>query len=165
MTNQERNEQIKEIEKKIFELTNSLQELRRGRKRLEEGQQYYVIEDGIVVSAIEEYNENNKMDYELHNYYMSYDEAAAALEKYKIYLELKELAFRINIKYIDWKDEFSPKYYLFYDYSIGEMNQGITRSWRTAYGIYCSNNNFLEEAKAALGNEKLLKLFKEGGNG
>ena len=85
-----------------------------------------------------------------------------AIEKQKIYIQLKNLAERLNNgEKIDWNDTEKDKYSIFYDYANKELRREYNNSWINQGTIYCLDENFLEIAEKEIGKENLLKLFED----
>lgn len=85
-----------------------------------------------------------------------------AIEKQKIYIQLKNLAERLNsgVK-LDWNDKKQKKYFIYYDYNKKKLKEGYNNMCRNQGTISCVDINFLEIAKKEIGEENLLKLFED----
>lgn len=87
-------------------------------------------------------------------------EAEAVLEKIKIYTQLKRLAEEINTEPIDWGNGKQRKYCI-----ICNEDNILAKTWdikiRTVGNVHSTNENFLDIALERIGEENLLKLFKE----
>lgn len=85
-----------------------------------------------------------------------------AIEKQKIYIQLKNLAERLNKgQKIDWDNKKQKKYFIYYDYNKKKLKEGYNNMCRNQGTIYCVDIYFLDIAKKEIGEENLLKLFEE----
>ena len=127
----------------------------------EHDEQYFVI-TSTGSPAIYSWN-NDTIDkgyYRIGNCFKTEENAIATLEKIEIYTELKRLAEEINTEPINWKNKYQYKFEISYSFSERKLVQDW---WQTIKktGIYSTNQSFLEIAIERIGEEKLLKLFKE----
>lgn len=88
-----------------------------------------------------------------------------AMFKSKIETELKNIAERLNAgRKIEWEDENQSKFIILYNYKSKILSlldlYGVYR-WKYQGGIYCLDKNFLEVAKQEIGEDNLIKYFKE----
>lgn len=76
--------------------------------------------------------------------------------------ELQDLADELNkVKPIDWRDRSQTKYYINLDSVNKEL--GLSYAYRLkGLNIYSTDEEFLKKAKERIGEERLIKLFKEG---
>ena len=82
--------------------------------------------------------------------------------KAKIETKLKNIAERLNDgRKIDWDDQDQHKLHIFYNYDKKRLDYNINFYWRNQGAIYCLYNNFLDVAKQEIGEENLIKYFKE----
>lgn len=148
-----------ELEKKIEELEKQKSEVR---WRAKGGGKYYYCcgheeicadRDGRYIIDTGRYN--------LGNYFETEEEAKKAVEKIKIYTQLKDLALRLNKgRKIDWTNNGQAKYYIYYDHGTMWLNYYHDWSYQSIGQIYCLDENFLEEAKREMGEKNLRKLFE-----
>lgn len=146
-----------ELEKKIEELEKQKSEVR---WRAKGGGKYYYCcgheeicadRDGRYIIDTGRYN--------LGNYFKTEEEAEKAIEKIKIYTQLKDLAMRLNKgREIDWTNANQEKYYIGCNFK-NELAYGYIYKTRPIGGIYCLNSLFLDVAKQEIGEENLRKLF------
>ena len=165
---------LKELEKKIEKLSKELEDLKceldkeklnnpqmNTRWRAEENEKYWCIIDECVYRS-QEANENcDKARYEIGNYFRTEEEAEKAVEKMKIYTQLKDLALRLNMgKELNWENREQRKYVI----NCNAENKKICDAWlyvQKDFGhLYCLDENFLDIAKQEIGEEKLIKLFE-----
>lgn len=75
--------------------------------------------------------------------------------------ELQDLADELNkVKPIDWRDRSQTKYSINLDSVNKEL--GLSYTYRLkGLNIYSTDNSFLEKAKKRIGEDRLIKLFKE----
>lgn len=153
---------LEELKKKYAELGAEIEKLEKCEKP-KKGDSYYVIDnDGDILCAIEW--ENRTLDearYEFGNVFKAEEEAEAVAEKLKIYTQLKRLAKEINTEPVDWEKE-EQKKYCFYLINVSNELVGLTAyKQQDMCVIYSTNKDFLKIAKERIGEENLLKLFKE----
>lgn len=76
--------------------------------------------------------------------------------------ELQDLADELNkVKPIDWRDRSQAKYSINLDSVNKEL--GLSYTYRLkGLNIYSTDEEFLKKAKERIGEERLIKLFKEG---
>ncbi len=85
-----------------------------------------------------------------------------AEEKRKIYIQLKNLAEKLNKgQKIDWDNKKQKKYFIYYDYNKKKLKEGYNNMCRNQGTIYCVDINFLDIAIKEIGEENLLKLFED----
>lgn len=85
-----------------------------------------------------------------------------ATEKQKIYIQLKNLAERLNNgEKFDWDDIDEDKYYIYYGYVNKELRKEYNNVRMNQGTIYCLDEDFLEIALKEIGEENLLKLFED----
>ncbi len=76
--------------------------------------------------------------------------------------ELKKKAEELNAgEEIDWNNSNQMKYYICYNYYDNKLIFEYSYGIKNLGQIYCLNENFLEIAKEKIGEERLIKLFKE----
>jgi hypothetical protein len=162
---------LKELEEKyeklLEELEAQMKELRQNcteedckRWRAKKNELYWFISsDGIVGSSPEENDPVDKIRYRIGNYFKTREEAKEAIEKMKIYMQLKDLALRLNEgEKIDWANSNQYKYNIYYEYN--SLTTTGTYGYQDIGQIYCIDKNFLEIAKQEIGEENLKKLFE-----
>ena len=86
-----------------------------------------------------------------------------AIFKLEIETKLKNLAERLNAgRKIDWEDERQPKFNINYDFiDYKKMYCNVNRHYKSQGTIYCLDENFLEVAEKEIGEEDLIKYFKD----
>ena len=99
--------------------------------------------------------------YTIGNCFKTREEAEKAEEKAKIYTQLKRLAEEINTEPVDWNNGGQLKFRISYDWDDGVLFQENNHSIQNQCAIYCTNRDYLEIAIERIGEENLLKLFKE----
>lgn len=104
-------------------------------------------------------DEIDNFRYSIGNVYKTREEAEFAVEKLKVIAELKRYAEWYNDK-IDWKDDNSCKFDIFYDYGTGEM---IIFSYNSVQhnSIYFSSKEIAENAIKEIGVERIKKYYLE----
>lgn len=164
--------QVKEEEKvKDFEVASDGRVIKINNKESEK--QIFVVYDEAYNYDYEYYKENgmkivdmaqNYLDF-IVKYGIAYATKEArdrALFKIEIETKLKNIAERLNNgRKIDWKNEKQVKYSIFYN-----SDDGSLYGWNNMYAketgqIYCLDENFLNVAKKEIGEDKLIKYFKE----
>lgn len=102
----------------------------------------YVVEQGLV--------------------YATQEARDRAIFKSKIEIKLKNIAERLNKgRKIDWEDKKQIKYNLFYNYEDKKLEYYFGFDYKNQGVIYCLDDNFLYVAKKEIGEENLIKYFKE----
>lgn len=165
-------EKVKEIENlkdRINNLTKEVEELlalakqkENKRWRANSKNKYYFINDYEEIDFIDERNcIDDDYRYKTRNYFKTKQEAQELLEKINTYWELADLAEELNEgKEINWENEGQYKYYIDIDKTIDSLTLNSGVIWKHLGQIYCLNEDFLEVAKARIGKERLIKLFK-----
>ena len=158
--------EIEELENKIKELSkelNKLKENRNKRWRANKDEFYYRINGYQALDVLQETNVIfDKYQYEMGNYFKTEEQAKEYLKKIKIYMQLKDLALRLNNgEKIDWNNEDQIKYFIYYKYNDNEIYQDVWRTIQELGQIYCLNETFLNIAKNEIGEDNLKLLFKE----
>lgn len=150
-----------QIEKKIDELEKQ-KEKSYERCRLFNGQLYYFSNsNGSINFDMDNYIKTDNERYELGNYFQTKEEAEKAVEKRRIYTQLKDLALKLNKgREICWNDFKQAKYCISRDVEYDELIGIPTRAYQEMGQIYCLDENFLEVAKRKMGEKNLRKLFE-----
>ena len=118
-------------------------------------------EEDSVICLIDPYYLRHKV-IELGKAFKDLDAKNRAEEKRKIYIQLKNLAERLNNgEKIDWNNIEKDKYYIYYDYANKELRKEYNNAWSNQGTIYCLDENFLDIAIKEIGEENLLKLFED----
>lgn len=147
-----------ELEKKIEELEKQEIEVRWRAK--EGGTYFYVCSNGNIDWNWDIAGKTSTNHYNLGNYFQTKEEAEKAVEKIKIYTQLKDLALRLNKgREIDWTNANQEKYYIGCNFK-NELAYGYIYKTRPIGGVYCLNSLFLDIAKQEIGEENLRKLFE-----
>ena len=82
--------------------------------------------------------------------------------KLEIETKLKNIAESLNNgEKIDWGNKNQRKHYIYYDLNIKGINDIFVYGAEVKGNIYCLSNKFLDEAKKEIGEENLIKYFKE----
>ena len=88
-----------------------------------------------------------------------------ALFKLEIETKLKNIAERLNAgRKIDWEDGDQSKFIIFYNYRskiLGLLDLYGVYHWKCQGAIFCLDKNFLKVAKQEIGEENLIKYFKD----
>ena len=88
-----------------------------------------------------------------------------ALFKLEIETKLKNISERLNAgRKIDWEDEDQNKFIIFYNYRseiLGLLDLYGVYHWKCQGAIFCLDQNFLDVAKQEIGEDNLIKYFKE----
>lgn len=155
---------LKELEQKYKELGEEIERLKNQGKawKPEEDDVYYcVYPNGCTEYHTWRDDEYDIGVYEIGNCFETEEEAEAVVEKLKIYTQLKRLAEEINTEPIDWENDKQQKYFIEYDFCCGDLFMGAIYQRQHIGQIYCTNIEFYNIAKEHIGEENLLKLFKE----
>ena len=157
-------EELNAISKELQDLFDELQAEQQSeplkRWRCPKGGTYYYIMsngDRVLLDIECEEFEIDSNRYKIGNHFQTEEEGQKMLEKLKIYMQLYDLALKLNKgKKIDW-DDTQNKYSITYN---GWLRLTTVLSFRDIGQIYCLDKNFLEEAKKEIGEENLIKLFE-----
>lgn len=158
-------DKLQELEKKYKELGEEIEKLKNQGKvwKPKENERFYTVA-GYGSTDSTKYCSKNDFTrgyVEMGNCFKTKTEAEAMKEKIQIYTELKRLAKEINTEPIDWKESNQRKYYILFDEGDKKFHQGMAFECRYAGVVYSTNKDFLEIAKEQIGEDRLLKLFKE----
>ena len=164
-------DKLQELEKKYKELGEEIEKLKNQGKvwKPKENERFYTVA-GYGSTDSTKYCSKNDFTRgyeEMGNCFKSKREAEAMKEKIQIYTELKRLAEEINTEPIDWEKNTQTKYYICYRYTdyFGNSERRIqsapVASQQDMGVVYSANKDFLKIAKERIGEDRLLKLFKE----
>lgn len=128
-----------------------------------ENQNYYFITgDGLVECqdwCDDCYDDTN---YELGNCFETEEQAEFALEKQKIYTELKRYALEHNECAIDWSNRRQQKWALIYDYEHRCILIMYGTTWmKELYSVYFTSAEIARNAIAEIGEERIKKYLFE----
>lgn len=130
-------EEIKELKENkknnmAFKLKSELK-----RKRVEENEDYYYIDDGYKLNGSSEWNdETDRNRFMYHNYFVNEKDAEKYLRVLNTEAKLRQLAEELNNgKEINWKNDNQDKYYLYYDYMENEVWEAskLMQKWLKLY--------------------------------
>ena len=160
-------EKQEELKREIEKLDIQLKELEYQEKRCKrwKGKQnekyWYISSDSIVNHMMEMNDDQDDGSYEIGNYFRTKEEAEKAVEKIKIYTQLKDLALRLNKgEMIRWNDLKQSKYSITRDVEFNELVGVSMYCYQDIGQIYCLDSNFFDIAKREIGEENLRKLFE-----
>ena len=126
------------------------------------GERYYHIRCDAW-NMINSYNWNDdsydKRYYEIGNCFKTKEEAEFALEKQKVFTELKRFALENNERELDWNNEYH-KYYLFYNYKTGKVDVAYDISWKTSL-VYFLSEVIAKQTIEKIGEDRLKKYYFE----
>lgn len=152
----------KEIEKldiQINELTEQRERSKRWRGNQNE-KYWYITPSNIVNYAMEMGDDQDNRSYEIGNYFRTKKEAEKAVEKMKIYTQLKDLALRLNHgREFDWENSEQEKYYIYYRHKTTKLDYSSSWCCQNMGQIYCLDSNFFDIAKREIGEENLKKII------
>ena len=163
---------IEKLEKQAKEILEEIEKLKKEEKeeskkvskvwKPEFDEFYYMVEaDGEVLENVWFDEDDGEKNYNMGNCFKTREEAEKVVEKLKIYTQLKRLAEEINTEPIDWENENQSKYHIVYNHGTNYLLKLYITNMQSLGEIYCTNSNFLDIALERIGEEKLLKLFKE----
>lgn len=157
---------IEELENKIKELQEELEKLKKKEKKSKKcrvgiGEYYYYIDaNNLVTATYESYTKGDNTKYNIHNYFKTKGEAQAVADNIKTHIELMELAEELNTEPIDWKDNTQHKFKLVYDNEDKIFGIYDDEFFQEANTVYCTNEDFKDEAIKRIGKERLIKYLK-----
>ncbi len=130
------------------------------------GERYYCIRCDTW-NMINSYNWNDdsydKRCYEIGNCFRTKEEAEFALEKQKVFTELKRFALENNECELDWNDNEKSKYFIVYNNYLRNKIQ-VESLCYTKYGgnnIYFSSMKVAKKAIEIIGEDRLKKYYFE----
>lgn len=148
-----------EIEKKIEELEKQESKVRWRGKQCEK--YWYISSCGTVSYTMEMNDDQDNRSDEIGNYFRTEEEAKKMVEKIKIYMQLKDLALRLNKgRTFRWNDFKQPKYRINRDVESNELFGAPVYCYQDIGQIYCLDSDFLNIAKQEISEENLRKLFE-----
>lgn len=157
---------LEELKKKYEELGKEIERLENQsdvnwRAGLNE-MYFYINEYGDIYYEFENDSEFDDNAYKTGNYFKTEEQAEKILEKIKIYVKLKRVAEKLNNgQKIDWNNNEQKKYYISFFEGNKKLYSTYMYNTKDIGQIYCLDEDFLEKAKQEIGEENLLKLFKE----
>lgn len=160
---------IEELEKQAKTILEEIEKLKKEEKaeskvwKPENADEYYYIDNDAEIIGDAWYGsvQYDIARYKIGNCFKTREEAEKAVEKAKIYTQLKRLAEEINTEPIDWENNNQYKYRFTYNRNIRNLWQEYSLFNQVQGAIYSTNKDFLDIAKERIGEENLLKLFKE----
>ena len=120
---------------------------------------WYIMHCGTVATTHwSDYCDLDAEFFAMNNCFKTKEEAEFALEKIKVYLELKNFADENNDS-IDWNDERQRKYTIYYDYS--DPGLAITDYHHMAHigTIYFSSVELAQKALKKIGEKRIEKYL------
>ncbi|MCD7740340.1 MAG: hypothetical protein LUH11_03220 [Candidatus Gastranaerophilales bacterium] len=129
------------------------------------GDCYYYIDDCGKAAFDKWHNDYiDRFRYAQNNSYRTIKEAGEYLNNLNIKGELRLLAEELNNgEVIDWDDWMQPKYYIGYQsFPDNILSIFYVLTIKCQSVIYCLNENFLDEAKKRIGEDRLIKMIKSG---
>ena len=130
------------------------------KKRFEDGERYYFINDfGMIDYAI--WKNDNVDNYRLkhNNAFHTEKEAEFELEKQEVLAELREFAEENNTEEIDWKIFSQQKWFILYEFGNEIIGYSYTISWKRINEIYFTSEQLAQQAIAKVGEERLKKYL------
>lgn len=157
MNTEELKKQIEELQKQVALLEGGCKRWRAG-----DGETYYhIYGDGDIGCNTDKNGAVSTNYYNLGNYFQTEEEAKKMVEKIKIYIQLKDLALRLNNgEEINWENNNQIKYYIYYDNSCKKIYTNYIYYNKNIGQIYCLDQNFLDIALKGIGEANLKKLFE-----
>ena len=166
---------LEELGKEIERLEKEKSRQSHKRWRAKNGERYYTVDsfikrdievDNIILEDagynVEINDELDNFNYKTRNYFKTKEEAEEYRERLKTYYDLMDLAKELNAgEEIDWNNDIQVKFFLFYNFIDNKIFYSATCNFKNLGQIYCLDENFLEIAKEKIGEERLVKLFKE----
>lgn len=153
---------IEELEKQAKSILEEIEKLKKEETlEFKKGDDYFFINANGFISNLTWNNTawDNSL-YSIGNCFKTREEAEKAVEKAKIYTQLKRLAEEISTEPIDFENN-QTKYYISYSWETSELILNYSHNIQHQGIIYCTKSDFLKIARKHIGEENLLKLFKE----
>lgn len=155
--------EIKELENKIKELQEEIERLKnkenkRWKAKMEES--YFYIDEALIVRKTVDCQPFDSCRYKYHNYFKTEAEAQTVADNIKTHIELMELAEELNTEPVDWENREQRKYYIWYNCATKKVCYGSYYYTKYANIVYCTNENFKDEAIKRIGEERLVGYLK-----
>lgn len=156
---------IKAFQNEIVKLQEEVEKMKEEKKnkrwRAEKSNKYYFIDSNNCVNVTYETNSiGDNCKYNTFNYFQTKEEAQAVADNIKTHIELIELAEELNTEPVDWKNGNQHKFYLYYHEAGNQIDRNCAHFWKNANTIYCTNENFRDEAIKRIGEKRLIRYFK-----
>lgn len=122
---------------------------------------YWVMGDGYITDAT--YYPEHPVDRSrlaMGNYFETKVDAEFAVEKYKVYQELKRFADENNDP-IDWSNPLQDKFYIMWDYENYSIRYTFSRWMKTLDAIYFSSKKLAMKAVEKVGEDRIKKYLFE----
>lgn len=155
LTEEERNTLLALVEKSVKEPESKVW------KPKENETYYYVRTNGTVTTADWTNDRFDNVTYVLGNCYRTEKEAKFALEKQKVYAELKRFAQEHNETEIDWNNDTQRKYYLYYNFDHDCLIMDFNYKVKYPNAIYFTSKEIAEQAIKAIGEERIKRYYLE----
>ncbi len=130
------------------------------RWRGEKEQKYFYVDTYNHVTHIKDYNtKQDKYQYDMHNYFKTYEEACEYAEVLETKRQLMKFADEHN-KPMDWDNSHQAKHYLLYHPdNINKIAKSFTWGRKYAETIYFSSEQLVQQAIDTIGKENIVKYL------
>lgn len=166
------------------ELVKTLQKLIKEKEKQEKVKDFEVTEDGRIIKVnnwmsekqifllfiidkvagtINRFSQDCLIKYVNLGFVFATEQARdKAMFKLEIETKLKNIAERLNAgRKIDWENTDQKKFFIYYDYNEKVFDYDFRLMIKNQGTIYCLDKNFLDVAKKEIGEDNLIKYFKE----
>lgn len=128
----------------------------------EYGEKYYIIDPRGKIKCLpfgdDEYDEDC---FSIGNCFETREETKFALEKQKVYTQLKRYAFEHNEGAIDWDDTKQEKWYINLDIKYKSLVITYNLTWKSINDVHFTNKEIAKNAISEIGEEKIKKYLFE----
>ena len=131
---------------------------------LKKNQNYYFITtDGKIDRKIWEDVEWDNDLFNLGNCFETKEQAEFALEKQKVYTQLKRYAFEHNEGAIDWDDTKQEKWYINLDIKYKSLVITYNLTWKSINDVHFTSKEIAQNAIKEIGEDRIKKYLFEVG--
>lgn len=128
----------------------------------EYGEKYYIIDPRGKIKCLpfgdDEYDEDC---FSIGNCFETREETKFALEKQKVYTQLKRYAFEHNEGAIDWDDTKQEKWYINLDIKYKSLVITYNLTWKSINDVHFTSKEIAKNAISEIGEEKIKKYLFE----
>lgn len=123
-------------------------------------ERYYTISnDGTLINLLCTNDNTDERTFTIGNCFKTKEEAEFALEKQKVFTELKRFALENNECESDWSNEYH-KYYLYYNHQLDKIHVARNSFAQPAI-IYFCQEKIAKKAVETIGEDRLKKYYFE----
>lgn len=158
---------IEELEVRLELLQKDISELKKDKSinkrfRAKEGYTYFNLSDmGDVTEYYESNNSGDYFKYNSRNYFETMEQAEVALDRQLIKNKIMNIAEELNgDETIDFSDSYQNKFYIYYNYDLKYLDQGVRCTSDYVEEICCLKSNFVMTVKERLTKKEIDLYYK-----